>query len=948
MDERGLYSSRTIKTYLEYLQKKHPEVDRDPILNYAGISRYELEDDGHWLTQTQVDRFHEELDRLTKDPNIARDAGRYSFSSGSLVAVRQYILGFVSPFTAFSVIEKFASMLTRGHKFTTRKLEEDKIEVTVHLQPGVKEKKFQCENRMGTLEALTRFFTIKLPQIEHLSCVHNGDDCCRYIITIERTPISLWKRIQRFTSLLIIPVSIFYFFVSLPIWLMTCLLYLILLASISLYSEHLSKRQLIQRMESQSDSAGRLLDQINKGYNNALLIQEIGQAISNVMEIEALLGHIMETLQKRLDFDRGAIMLSTPDKSRLVYTVGYGYSAEYEEYLKKVEFNLNKPKVKAPFSVAFKEQKPILVDNVKDIEQDLSLRSQEFARIMESESFICAPIIYKGESLGILTVDNIHSKRHLSQSDMSLLIGVANQIAISINNSISYQKIRESEDRFRSLSENAPDIIFTIDERAKITYVNPAWERQLGHPPKEILNRHLVDFAKRENIDLYLSTFKRVWEHKEAIYNFELSLLKENKTEKYFISNLAPNIDQEDQVSGIVGILKDITEQRNLEAQLRQAQKMEAIGTLAGGIAHDFNNILGAVMGYTEMAMADLSPDGHVYQYLDQVFKSSTRAKDLVRQILAFSRQTEQEFKPVKISPIVKETTKLLRASIPTTIAINLDIKTERDTLLADPTQIHQVLMNLCTNAAHATQEKGGSLAIVLNSAEVIPQNALNARKAKPGPYLELSIRDTGSGMDSVTLDRIFDPFFTTKKPGEGTGMGLSVVHGIVKSHGGAIMVESQPNQGTTFHVYFPLAVADDIPQEREDHSPIIGGIECILFVDDEPPLVQLGKEMLERIGYEVVGRTNGMEALSLFQAQPERFDLVITDLTMPNMTGTELAETILKIRPEIPVIICTGFSESLSIEKVKKMGIREIVLKPVVTRKIAAVIRRELDKNIQ
>ena len=948
MEERGLYSSRTIKTYLEYLHKKYPKIRTDSILNYAGISRYELEDDGHWLTQTQVNRFHEKMDLDTGNPYLARDAGRYSVDAGSFASVRQYSLGFLTPFTAFSVLEKFASMLTHGHKFSTRKLGNDKIEIIVSPQPGIREKKFQCENRMGTLEALTKVFTVKFPQIEHPSCIHRGDDCCRYIITIESSPLTLWKRLQRFATLLIIPTAISFFFLSIPSWITTFLIYATLVTSISFYVEFLSKKQLIQRMETQSDSAERLMEQINISYNNALLIQEVGQTISNVMEIDALLAHIMETLEKRLDFDRGAIMLSSPDKARLVYTAGYGYSVEYREYLKKVEFNLNKPVARAPFSIAFKNQKPILIDDVRNIEQNLSPKSLEFARNMGSNSFICAPIVYKGESLGVLIVDNIHSKRHLSQSDMSLLIGVANQIAISINNAISYQKIRESEERFRSLSESAPDIIFTIDENASITYVNPAWEKLLAHSKSEILGRSFIDFAKGDYTELYLATFKRVWEYKEVVSNFEGSLLNKNGGEKFFSFNCAPNTDATGLVTGIVAILKDITEQRNLEAQLRQAQKMEAIGTLAGGIAHDFNNILGAVMGYTEMAMADISPKHHTYQYLDQVFKSSTRAKDLVRQILTFSRQTEQEFKPVKIVPIVKETTKLLRASLPATIEIKLDISVQNDTILADPTQVHQILMNLCTNAGHAMQAHGGVLEVALRSAETIPTAAVNADKAKPGPYLELVVRDTGYGMDQVTLSRIFDPFFTTKKPGEGTGMGLSVVHGIVKSHGGSILVESRPNQGSTFHVYFPLAAEEDAPQEMEDTSPIIGGLESILFVDDESPLVQLGKDMLERLGYDVAGRTNGLEAFNLFKSQPERFDLVITDLTMPNMTGMELAKEILRIRPDIPVIICTGFSESLSLERARRLGICDIILKPIVTRKIAGVIRRELDKGLK
>lgn len=947
MEDIPLYSIRTIKTYIEYLHKNHPGVNTDVLLEYAGISKYELEDDGHWLTQGQVDRFHEKMDALTGDPMIARNAGRYYFQAGSVAAIRQYMLSFVSPYMVFSAFEKLTSMFTRSTTFTVNRSGNNKIEVVVRPRAGVQEKKFQCENRMGNLEAIMKVYTGSFSSVEHPECIHKGDDCCRYIITLEKSYIS-WMILQRLLSILIVPAALAFFLLPATVWAVGFLFYISLFTGISFYIEHLNKKKLIARMENLGDSAERLLEQINKGYNNALLIQEIGQAISNVMDIDKLLGHIMDTLQRRLNFDRGAIMLSNPDKTRLIYKVGYGFTPEYQDYLKKIEFNLDKPVVKAPFSVSFKDRKPMLIDNVRDIEKDLSSRSLEFAKLMESEAFICVPIAYKDEPLGILIVDNIRSKRQLNQSDMSLLIGVANQVAISINNARSYQKVLESEERFRSLSENAPDIIFTLSEDAVITYINPVWERTLGHKKGQILGQSFLQFVKKESVDLYTTTFKKVWNDKKIVTNLEGSLLSENNFERYFSFNFAPNIGSSGKVTGIIGILKDITEQKHLEAQLRQAQKMEAIGTLAGGIAHDFNNILGAVMGYTEMAMIDLPPENHIHGYLEQVYRSSTRAKDLIKQILAFSRQTEQELKPLKVGPIIKEAVKLLRASIPATIEIKLNIQTRKDTILADPTQVHQVLMNLCTNAAHAMQNGGGILKIDLGFTEKIPSKAIGVREAKDGPYLELVVSDNGQGMDPDTMDRIFDPFFTTKKPGEGTGMGLSVVHGIIKSHHGAVMVESRRHVGTSFHVYFPLIgeYGDSGSLEIDNLMPVIGGAENILFVDDEPVLVQLGKEILERIGYKVVGRTSGLEALKLFRSQPEWFDIVITDLTMQNMTGIDLAKEMLQIRPDIPIVICTGFSKAITRSEARACGIRDVILKPIVTKEIAAIIRRELEKK--
>jgi signal transduction histidine kinase/CheY-like chemotaxis protein len=386
-------------------------------------------------------------------------------------------------------------------------------------------------------------------------------------------------------------------------------------------------------------------------------------------------------------------------------------------------------------------------------------------------------------------------------------------------------------------------------------------------------------------------------------------------------------------------------QEKKLETQLRQAQKMEAIGTLAGGIAHDFNNILSAVIGYTELALINIPKESSLQNHLQQVLKAGSRAKDLVKQILTFSRQAEQEVGPFQIKLIAKEALKLLRASLPTTIEIRQDIQSD-STVLADPTQIHQVLMNLCTNAGYAMQETGGTLEVSLTNVELDSHFTGRHSDMAPGPHLRLTVSDTGHGMTPDVLERIFDPFFTTKGPGEGTGMGLSVVHGIVKSFGGTITVYSEPGKGSTFHVYLPIA--EDLKDEGETEviEPLPTGNERILLIDDEQPLVDIGKQMLERLGYEVITRTSSIEALELFRAQPDRFDLVITDMTMPNMTGDKLAMEIMKIRPDVPVILCTGFSPAITEEEANAWGIQALLEKPLLRHDLAKTIRQVLDES--
>lgn len=383
---------------------------------------------------------------------------------------------------------------------------------------------------------------------------------------------------------------------------------------------------------------------------------------------------------------------------------------------------------------------------------------------------------------------------------------------------------------------------------------------------------------------------------------------------------------------------------RKSEKGLRQAQKMEAIGTLAGGIAHDFNNILGAIVGLTEMTLYECG-EASQKRRLEQIIKACDRAKNLVNHILTFSRQSDQERKPVNIGVIVKEALKLLRASLPSTISISSDISSNSNTVLADPTQLHQIMMNLCTNAAHAMRERGGVMNISLESV-YIDSVALSSTPAlTAGPYVRLLVSDTGHGIDPAVIDRIFDPFFTTKKPGEGTGLGLSVVYGIVKSYKGAINVYSEPGIGTTFKVYLPR-IETSTAIETKSIEPIPGGKEHILFVDDEEMLAEIGRDMVQYLGYTVAARTSSIEALEAFRAQPARYDMVITDMTMPNMTGVELAREIHRVQPDIPIIICTGFSELINEAEARRLGIQKLLMKPLFLKDLALAMRDILDKR--
>ena len=473
--------------------------------------------------------------------------------------------------------------------------------------------------------------------------------------------------------------------------------------------------------------------------------------------------------------------------------------------------------------------------------------------------------------------------------------------------------------------------------------VNPAFEEMTGLQSADIVGRSVREVIPGIE-DHWIEIYGRVVITGEPTF-FESSA---EDLKKYFeVTAYRPAPNQ------FACIFADITERKEaederkkLQSQLLQAQKMEAIGTLAGGIAHDFNNILGAILGYAEMARDDCPAGSLVARDLDQVIKASHRAKDLVKQILAFSRQAESRQIPLQPALIIKETLQMLRSSLPSTIAIHQDLAADTGTILADPTQIHQIIMNLCTNAFHAMEEGGGTLSVILESQCLAARDLGGRPHVKPGDFIHIAIGDTGQGIAPEIRDKIFDPFFTTKEIGKGTGMGLAIVDGIVKSYGGFVSCDSQLGQGTVFHITLPTVPIDHALPQTETVEIVATGSERILFVDDEPMLSELAESMLQRLGYHVTVRSSSIEALSSFQNQPQAYDLVITDQTMPGMTGIDLARRMLQIRPDLPIILCTGYSSLLSEDRAKSMGIKGFAMKPLAKNDIAALIRKVLGKQ--
>jgi PAS domain S-box-containing protein len=504
------------------------------------------------------------------------------------------------------------------------------------------------------------------------------------------------------------------------------------------------------------------------------------------------------------------------------------------------------------------------------------------------------------------------------------------------------KKLRESEAKFRLLFDSIPEAVLVYDDQGRILYVNDIGVQWLGWPAPELIGKHLSDIVAPHCL-------AQVSEPGPAS-----SRQPASRSKMVYVSRSGQFLEAEVNVCpmefggqmAVLVVARDITERTRLEAQLRQVQKMQAIGTLAGGIAHDFNNILAAILGYTELALYDVPHGSRMQRHLEEVLTAGKRARDLVQQILAFSRQRPPERQPVQLHLLISDILRMLRASLPSTIAIHPRLTSTAGTVLADPTQLQQVLMNLCTNAEHAMRDTGGALAVHLDAVEVTADFAAAHAPLTPGPHTCIMLRDTGHGMAPEVMERIFEPFFTTKAVGEGTGMGLAVVDGIIASHGGAITVASTPGQGTTFAIYLPRVDTETPSLDVPEEIPIPQGNGRILFVDDEPILAHMTAEMLSRLGYHATVYTSSVEALQTFQVVPWQFDLVITDQTMPVMTGERLARELRRIRPNIPIILCTGFSHTMTASRAQALGVDAFLLKPLGFRELGMAIQQVLEQR--
>jgi PAS domain S-box-containing protein/putative nucleotidyltransferase with HDIG domain len=585
MNNNDLYNSRIIKTFVEYLGANYPGLDINPVLDHSGMTVYQLNDEGHWFNQTQVDRFHDIVMQLTGNPDIALEAGRYAPFSKASGAMSHYVAGFITPGAAYSVMGKLYHQVSRACFLETRAIKTNQIDITVKLKPGIEEKPYQCVNRRGSFEGIAKLLTGKFAQIDHPVCLHQGGDRCQYLISWDQTRSSAWKRLCYFTTFAsgLLWIALMIAFSGKHAFIFSSISLLLILIPI-LRTLMLEKKELGNILQNSGQMAENLLDQINVRYSNAVLIKEIGQYACSILDTESLLKYVLSAVEKNLEFSRGMVMLANSERTLLVYISGYGNSLEQEDYLRNTKFSLDNPTSRGAFVVSFKKQLPFLINDVSKIEKDLSPKSLAFAKTMATRSFICVPITYEGRSEGVLAVDNLRSDRTLNETDISLLLGIASQIGISINTTRIYEKLQEREKRFRILAESAPDIIFTLDTEGMLTYVNPMWEKILSHKQEAVVGKHITEFVQEQDKNDLIQLCKKVRDHKETQMDILLTLMSRAGAERNFSFNCAPNITEDGHVDSLVGIFKDVTDLRRSEVELKKSYEKLQIA-LSGTIS---------------------------------------------------------------------------------------------------------------------------------------------------------------------------------------------------------------------------------------------------------------------------------------------------------------------------------------------------------------------------
>ena len=908
-----------------------------------------LTETNNWVSSDVIIRLFENAKTITGDDRIMLKIGIDSSARKKFSYIQQILLfAYRNPRRSLKRIQAINEKFAKNKTIEVVKTTRDSVILRLHWFPDIPATKDFCLFNQGVYTGLPAVWNLPFAQVQETKCYFEGDDYCEYHCKWEIK--SLFKTLTEvFVPWRALRLSIqemendkemlrqkFDEVHKLYIQLQNTNLELEQ-KNISLSENQELLRQKIAEVNTLNLQLQEKNIQLKEKINKLECLQDTGTNILSVRYRAELFQVTLRALKNNARLKRAGIFL-VDEKSR---TLRFGHAVGVEEPILSPlrDYDLPFSRLDNLIARVYNSGQAVVIN---DVDQSNLNRNNPMLQLLKPKIIIVAPLTSRGTVTGVLLADRDPRDGIFTESDKDFIVSFANQIAIALDNAELIRQKEESELHLRNMFENAQVGILKIDEASIIREANPRMKILCG--AEKLIGKHVYDFLDSDNQLKFQQIIARNQAGHPGQEELEISSLE--KAPVTVLLSSVPSFDETGRYIGSEAIVTDLSETKEMQRQLIQSQKMEALGTMAGGFAHEFKNILQAIKLWTEGALQDLPEEPDLRNNLNRVLQSINKGSDIVHQILLFSRDQKPELKPIKLSTIIADGLKMVRAALPTTIIIQSDIDPHAGYIFGDSIRMHQVLLNLCTNAAHAMREKVGRLTVALENIKIDRVNSGKWNHVKPGNYVQLSVQDNGIGMDGQTMERIYEPFFTTKEQGEGTGMGLSTVHGIVEDHGGSIDVESAPGQGTTFRIIFPQCAyqEQDVAAVAEIKPTVMPtGSERILFVDDELTLTEIVKKMLERLGYNVVAKSSSIEALETFQAQPENFDLIIADQTMPHITGTSLAYEVNRIRPDLPIILCTGVMDSQKLDK-KASGIREILTKPVTISKLAQVVRQTLD----
>ena len=801
-EKRPLYNIRLLRSYIDYVSYNYPNIDIKKILKYAGVTKFQYNDYGYWCNQSQMNRLQEILLKETGNKDISRDTGRNLVNTQNIIAL--YILGFINPVNLTSQIERVYKKISRAAIIQFKYLGNNRHEIITTPLSGVKEELYQCKNRIGSFEGLFKLFLHEYPRIDHPECYHKGANHCRYIVSWEKyNGIFKWLRFRNYSILGGIFISLFslilfpfnYFIISSTISFS-------IIAFIFYYLQKLEKNKLIRSFDEIRKTSEELWSELNIRYNATKLVQEVGKVTSAIRNDHKVAYAVSKVMSKRIDYDRGIILLANYNKKNLYFAGGYGFLKNEIEMICNAPFRIDNLKNENVLQKVFNKQEPILIEDLHKNKDILDANDFEIANKLKIKSLICVPIVHEDESLGVLIVDNLKAQDEFREGDINLLMAVASQTALSIANARSFQKLQESEQKHRTFVETIRDIVYTIDLEGRFTYVSPMVAVITGYSDKELIGREFIEIINPPFKDIVMQRFSDGLKS-GAVATYEIEILNKDKKAVPVELNVAPLTNNKGQMIGRIGVARDIT-RRHLEEAKRQEMEMRALtqdklaslGEIATGVAHEINQPLSYIKIILESTLHDLENEKLDKAELSGDFNESLRQvgkiSNIISHLRTFGRSDVTSFSSVDLSGVLEDTLILMKERLRIkNITIDVQLAEHFPMLYGNHVKLEQLFVNLIQNSIDAIEGQGEGEIILTAEAE--------------NKEASITYSDNGEGIEPKILEKIFDPFFTTKEPGKGTGIGLSIVYGIVQEHEGTITCESEKGKGATFEIKLPV-----------------------------------------------------------------------------------------------------------------------------------------------